>query len=43
MATTGEKQDYSARKFYAETRCIRWEKTLADINIDGVNPWAKPL
>ncbi len=41
MATTGEEAGLLGAKFYAEHPLYPLEKTLADINIDGVNPWGK--
>jgi Zn-dependent M28 family amino/carboxypeptidase len=41
MATTAEEAGLLGAKFYAEHPLYLLEKTLADINIDGVNPWGK--
>jgi Zn-dependent M28 family amino/carboxypeptidase len=41
MATTAEEAGLLGAKFYAEHALYPLEKTLADINIDGVNPWGK--
>jgi Zn-dependent M28 family amino/carboxypeptidase len=41
MATTAEEAGLLGAKFYAEHPLYPLEKTLADINIDGVNPWGK--
>jgi Zn-dependent M28 family amino/carboxypeptidase len=41
MATTGEEAGLLGAKFYVEHPLYPLEKTLADINIDGVNPWGK--
>src|SRR5437016_1910585 len=41
MATTAEEAGLLGAKFYAEHPLYPMEKTLADINIDGVNPWGK--
>jgi Zn-dependent M28 family amino/carboxypeptidase len=41
MATTGEEAGLLGAKFYAEHPLYPLKKTLADINIDGVNPWGK--
>jgi Zn-dependent M28 family amino/carboxypeptidase len=41
MATTAEEAGLLGAKFYAENPLYPLEKTLADINIDGVNPWGK--
>jgi Zn-dependent M28 family amino/carboxypeptidase len=41
MATTAEEAGLLGAKFYAEHRLYPLEKTLADINIDTVNPWGK--
>jgi Zn-dependent M28 family amino/carboxypeptidase len=41
MATTAEEAGLLGAKFYAEHPLYQLEKTLADINIDGVNPWGK--
>jgi Zn-dependent M28 family amino/carboxypeptidase len=41
MATTGEEAGLLGAKFYAEDPLHPLEKTLADINIDTVNPWGK--
>jgi len=41
MATTGEEAGLLGAKFYAEHPLYPLEKTLADINIDTVNPWGK--
>jgi Zn-dependent M28 family amino/carboxypeptidase len=39
MATTAEEAGLLGAKFYAEHPPYPLEKTLADINIDTVNPW----
>src|SRR6266699_3495150 len=41
MATTAEEAGLLGAKFYAEHPPYLLEKTLADTNIDGVNPWGK--
>jgi Zn-dependent M28 family amino/carboxypeptidase len=41
MATTAEEANLLGAKFYAEHPLYPLEKTLADINIDIVNPWGK--
>src|SRR5437762_2690754 len=41
MATTAEEAGLLGAKYYAEHPLYPLEKTLADINIDGVNPWGK--
>src|SRR6266481_5034045 len=41
MATTAEEAGLLGAKFYVEHPLYPLEKTLADINIDGVNPWGK--
>jgi Zn-dependent M28 family amino/carboxypeptidase len=41
MATTAEEAGLLGAKFYAEYPLYALEKTLADINIDTVNPWGK--
>src|SRR5213083_1811893 len=41
IATTAEEAGLLGAKFYAEHPLYPLEKTLADINIDGINPWAK--
>jgi Zn-dependent M28 family amino/carboxypeptidase len=41
MATTAEEAGLLGAKFYAEHPLYPLEKTLADINIDIVNPWGK--
>ena len=41
MATTAEEAGLLGAKFYAEHPLYPLEKTLADINIDGVNPLGK--
>src|SRR5438105_5032309 len=41
MATTAEEAGLLGAKFYAEHPLYPMEKTLADINIDGINPWGK--
>ena len=41
MATTAEEAGLLGAKFYAEYPLYPLEKTLADINIDTVNPWGK--
>jgi Zn-dependent M28 family amino/carboxypeptidase len=41
MATTAEEAGLLGAKFYAEHPLYPLAKTLADINIDTVNPWGK--
>lgn len=41
MATTAEEAGLLGAKFYAEHPLYPLGKTLADINIDGINPWGK--
>jgi Zn-dependent M28 family amino/carboxypeptidase len=41
MATTAEEAGLLGAKFYTEHPLYPLEKTLADINIDPVNPWGK--
>lgn len=41
MATTAEEAGLLGAKFYAEHPLYPLEKTLADINIDTLNPWGK--
>ncbi len=41
MATTSEEAGLLGAKFYAEHPLYPLEKTLADINIDTMNPWGK--
>ena len=41
MATTAEEAGLLGAKYYAEHPLYPLEKTLADINIDGINPWGK--
>ena len=41
MATTAEEAGLLGAKYYAEHPFYPLEKTLADINIDGINPWGK--
>src|ERR1043166_8082158 len=41
MAKTAEEAGLLGAKFYAEHPLYPLEKTLADINIDTVNPWGK--
>jgi Zn-dependent M28 family amino/carboxypeptidase len=41
MATTAEEAGLLGAKFYAEHPLYPLENTLADINIDTVNPWGK--
>ena len=41
MATTAEEAGLLGAKFYTEHPLYPLEKTLADINIDTVNPWGK--
>ena len=41
MATTAEEAGLLGAKYYTEHPLYPLEKTLADINIDGVNPWGK--
>jgi Zn-dependent M28 family amino/carboxypeptidase len=39
MAVTAEEQGLLGAKFYAENPLYPLEKTVADINVDGLNPW----
>jgi Zn-dependent M28 family amino/carboxypeptidase len=39
LATTGEEQGLLGAKYYAENPFVPMEKTLANINIDGLNQW----
>jgi Zn-dependent M28 family amino/carboxypeptidase len=41
LATTAEEAGLLGAKFYAEHPLYPLEKTLADINIDTINPWGK--
>jgi Zn-dependent M28 family amino/carboxypeptidase len=41
MTPTAEEAGLLGAKYYAEHPLYPLEKTLADINIDGVNPWGK--
>ena len=41
LATTGEEQGLLGAKYYVENPLYPLNKTLADINIDGVNPWGR--
>jgi len=41
MCTTAEEANLLGAQFYATHPLYPLEKTLADINIDGVNPWGK--
>src|ERR1700693_6389381 len=41
MCTTAEEAGLLGAKFYAEHPLYPLEKTLADINVDGINPWGK--
>lgn len=41
MATTAEEAGLLGAKFYAENPIYPLEKTLADINIDTINPWGR--
>ena len=41
MATTAEEAGLLGAKFYAANPLYPLDHTLADINIDGVNPWGK--
>ena len=41
MDTTAEEAGLLGAKYYAEHPLYPLEKTLGDINIDGVNPWGK--
>jgi Zn-dependent M28 family amino/carboxypeptidase len=41
MAVTGEEKGLLGAKYYAEHPLYPLNKTLADINIDGVNQWGK--
>src|SRR5437899_2251162 len=41
MDTTAEEAGLLGAKFYAEGPLYPLQKTLADINIDGINPWGK--
>ncbi len=39
MAVTAEEQGLLGARYYAEHPLYPLEKTLADINVDGLNPW----
>ncbi len=41
LATTAEESGLLGAKYYAENPLYPLDHTLADINIDGVNPWGK--
>jgi Zn-dependent M28 family amino/carboxypeptidase len=41
MNTTAEEAGLLGAKYYAEHPLYPLQKTLADINIDGINPWGK--
>ena len=41
MDTTAEEAGLLGAKYYAEHPLYPLEKSLADINIDGINPWGK--
>jgi len=41
MATTAEEAGLLGAKYYAEHPLYPLEKTFADLNIDGINPWGK--
>jgi len=41
LAVTAEEQGLLGAKYYAESPLYPLNKTLADINMDGVNPWGK--
>ena len=41
LATTAEESGLLGAKYYAENPLYPLHHTLADINIDGVNPWGK--
>lgn len=41
IATTAEEAGLLGAKFYAQHPLYPLEKTVADINIDGLNPWGK--
>jgi len=41
IATTAEEAGLLGAKYYAENPLYPLDHTLADINIDGVNPWGK--
>ncbi len=41
MDTTAEEAGLLGAKYYAEHPLYPLQKTLADINIDGINPWGK--
>ena len=43
MATTAEEAGLLGAKYYANKPLYPLEKTLADINIDGVNAWGKTI
>src|SRR5439155_6872889 len=43
MCTTAEEAGLLGAKWYAEHPLYPLEKTLVDINIDGVNAWGKTL
>ncbi len=39
VATTGEEQGLLGAKYYAENPFVPMNKTIANINLDGLNPW----
>ena len=41
LAVTAEEKGLLGAKYYASTRSTRSRKTLANINIDGVNQWGR--
>ncbi|MEO7724822.1 MAG: M28 family metallopeptidase [Chthoniobacterales bacterium] len=41
MATTAEESGLLGARYYAENPLYPLDHTLADINVDGVNPWGK--
>jgi Zn-dependent M28 family amino/carboxypeptidase len=41
LDTTAEEAGLLGSKYYAEHPLYPLEKTLADINVDGINPWGK--
>ena len=41
LATTAEEAGLLGAKYFAENPLYPLDRTLADINIDGVNPWGK--
>jgi Zn-dependent M28 family amino/carboxypeptidase len=41
VATTGEEKGLLGAKYYAEHPLYPLEKTLANLNMDGINPWGR--